>query len=235
MGAYATVLDVYRLALSAQAFVTRPRPIDPRAGDSLDPATGIFSLIGHGYGGDDRVRLVTVGSGAVPGGAAAGLPYTVIPLDYWRFQITLGAGPILFSDAGTGAWGIQLDPEVRLRAHLVDAAARIDECLTAQAPPIERDPITGLYPAVLVGMNARMAARAAVTSLQVENPAFKVPIDRLMAQEKADEVMLMAWKDGRPILPAVTDQTSTPDDAPRAGNAGVASLGVDLAWVTGAM
>lgn len=230
--AYATLTDVYRLALTARAFVVAPRPLDPKAGDSLDFATGTFSLTGHGLSGDDVVRIVVPGGGGAPTGAPLVTPLHVLPLDFWRFKLALtqGGAALTFADAGTfsagygpSAWTIQIDPEARILAHLEDTAGRINEHLTAHAPPIQPDPITGLLPPVLIGLNARMAGRAAVTSLQIETASYRVAVDRLFAQAKADGdadppaqkgSLLGDWKAGKPIQPRPTDETPrVPDNA----------------------
>lgn|SRR6185312_2899401 len=216
---YATLLDVYRLGLAARAFVVAPRPLDPRAGDALDFANGIFRLSGHGYGADDLLQLVLVGTGAAPGGAVINTPYSPLPLDFYRFQVASGpnGSPLTFSDAGSGAWAIQVDPEARLSALLVQFSAELDQDLTAQSPPILADPTTGKPPQVLTGLVAREVARRGVTSLQVETASFKVAVDRLFALQKADDEQRDRWRKGQPLLPQVIDQTPTvADDSPRA-------------------
>lgn len=219
MSAYATIGDVYR-ELSAPAFLSRPRPLDPRAGDSFDPATGIITLGAHGYLATDRVRLVAVAAGALPGGATSA-PLAAIPLDYWRFQLALtpGGAPLTFPSAGSG-WGVQVDPEPRIAYFLDRTAEIINECLVAHSTPLERDPSTGEFPGVIVGVNARMAARRAVTSLQLDNAAFRAPIDRLLAAAAFDGdtdppakpgSLLGDWKMGKPVLPRPKDQTAASD------------------------
>jgi hypothetical protein len=121
-----------------------------------------------------------------------------------------------FASAGTG-WSVSLDPGRRLDAHLAETAAEIDEHLTAETPPIQVDPITGRYPQVLVGLNARMAARAAVISLQIENAAYRKAVDRLFEREKQDLVMLDNWRKGKPLNPRPVDTTPGADNSARAG------------------
>ncbi len=232
---YAILQDVYDLGLTAQAFVVRPRSLDVRAGDALDFATGTFRLLAHGLTATDLVHLVLLGAGTVPAGATANTPYSPLPLDFYRFR--LAAAPdgsaLTYSTAGTGAWAIQLDPERRLQRHIDDAAARIDECLTAQRPPLLVDPTTGKYPTQIIGLNARMAARSSYPTLQFENAAFRTATDRIFAMEKADDLTLADWKAGKPLNPTVTDQNMVPDDAARATNGIVAGRICDMSWVTG--
>jgi hypothetical protein len=222
MTAYATLQDVYRLGLSAQAFVVRPRKLDPNAGDALDPATGTFRLIGHGLGADDIVQLVLVGGpgvAAVPTGATANTPYSPIPLDFYRFQLASvpNGSALTFADVGTGAWAIQVDPEARLMANIIQFSAELNQDLIAHGTPLVPDPTSGTFPQIIVGVVAREVARRVVTSLQVENAAFKVATDRLFALQKDDNEQRERWRNGQPILPKPLDQTPTKaDDAARA-------------------
>lgn len=232
MASYATLTDVYRLALTAQAFVTRPRALDARAGDALAPSSGVFRMIAHGLAPDDRVQLVLLGAGAIPTGGTVNTPYVPTALDFYRFTLAPvgGVTALTFADAGSGAWAIQVDPEARILAHVAQASADIDQDLTADFPPLKVDPITGLYPPVIVGIVARMAARAAVTSLQIENAAFRVPVDRLFAQEDHDNKQRDLWRSGQPINPRGTDQDNVPNNAAIA-----ASDRPSAGWATGCL
>ena len=62
---YATPADVYRF-LAAQAFVSRPRGLDARAGDALD-----FATAGMGLAGSGGNPLAALGLVARPGVRAA--------------------------------------------------------------------------------------------------------------------------------------------------------------------
>ncbi len=224
--AYATIDEVYQLALSARAFVVGALKIDV-----VDVDTGTIRLQAHGCSSADRLLFSCTSGGALPPELNAFTYYQPIVLGSDLFQIDDGAGsPIIFT-ADPRGWAVAIDPERRLFLHLEDAAGRINECLTAEAPPIKVDPVTGLYPPVLIGINARMAARSCVASLQLENPIYRVALDRLLALETADNEMLAAWKAGKPIHPTPTDQT--PDIADNGARAGY-----DLAspeWVTGVL
>lgn len=230
--AYATIGDVYR-EIGAAAFLSRPRPIDARAGDSFDYATGTFTIGAHGYDGTDRVRLALVASaGTLPGSAVAS-PYYVLKFDYWRFQLSLTQGGAAVTFTSTGAasgantypWGVQLDPEPRLQTKLYRVSEIIDECLTAHSAPILVDPITGEYPGILVGLAARMAARRTLTASAFDNEAARVAMDTLRAQAAFDGdtdppaqegSLLGDWKGGKPIYPKPKDQNEIPDNAARA-------------------
>lgn len=216
MGAYATRDDVYLLGLSAQAFVVRARPIAKVALD-VDAATGTIRLEAHGFSSLDALLFSSTSGGALPEELSAFVYYTPIVLGSDLFQVadpTTGA-PIVFTEQGQG-WSVGYDPARRLDRHLEDEASVIDEHLSAEAPPIQRDPITGKFPQVLVGLNARMAARSAVTSLQIENPAYRVARDRLDAQEAQDLAMLQSWLAGKPINVRPIDQTTVPEMGARA-------------------
>ncbi len=218
---YAVLQDVFDLGFTARAFVVVPRPWNSdngRSGDSIVTASGVIRMAGHGYAASDLVEFVLVASGgSLPDGATAGALLSPSPVDFFRFTLSLtpGGNPITYSSSGAG-WGLQIDPERRLQRHIDDAAARIDRALIAQAPPIKVDPITGKYPAEIVGPNARMAARSAIPTLQFENAAFRQAADRIVAMESADEKMLEEWSAGKPLLPQAVDQDTIPNDAPRA-------------------
>jgi hypothetical protein len=219
--AYATPQDVYDLGFGAAAFVVVPRPWKPedRKGDAIDIATGTIRMAGHGYSADDLVEFVLVGAGSVPGGVAAGAVYSPAPVDFFRFRLRDSGGNLIASFHAPGnGWSLQINPERRLQRHLADAAARINNALTAYATPLTVDPTTNKYPVRVVGINARMAARSAVASMTFENAAYRVARDVVMGMEAADEATLAEWVMGKPINPAASDQTSVADDAMRATN-----------------
>ncbi len=218
---YATLQDVYDLGFTARAFVIVPRAWNSdngRSGDTLTTSTGVIRMAGHGYATSDLVEFVLVASGgSLPGGATAGVLLSPLPIDFFRFKLSLtsGGSPITLTSAG-GGWGLQIDPERRLQRHIDDAAARIDRALVAQSPPIKVNPITGKYPAEIVGPNARMAARTAIATLEFENAAFRAAADRVIAMEAADDKALEEWSMGKPLLPQAVDQDLIANDAPRA-------------------
>jgi hypothetical protein len=143
-------------------------------------------------------------------------------------RITSGAVPITsYASAGSG-WAIAIDPRRRLLRNLRETAGQINNMLTGHDPPIERDD-DGNYPEVVVGLNARLAAWRAVTTLQFENPVSREALDRLEAQIEEDRKTLATYLAGRPILPRPTDQNSVPD------NAATARAGVAVNWQVGYM
>lgn len=217
--AYATRDHVYNLGLSAQAFVVRPRPFE-----AIDIATGTIRLAAHGFSALDLVMLTATSGGSLPTGVSGFTTYTPIIVSGDLFQLT---GFASFASAGSG-WGVSVDMGRRLDMHLDYAAAELDEDLTAHAPPIQVDPVTGLYPRILTLVNARMAARAMVSSLQFDNAAYKVAVDRLFATEEADDMRRADWKSGKPIQPRPVDLTEGPDNGARATNTRAA-----IAWNTG--
>lgn len=219
--AYATVAQVYALALSARAFVVAPTPIL-----ASDPTTGTIRLAAHGLDVSDRV-IFSVTSGGLLTPELSTFAYyelDVLGADLFRVLDPTTSLPIVFSQTGRG-WAVAVDPARRLQMHLEDAAARIDQHLTAHSTPILVNATSGLYPSVLVGLSARMAARSAVTSLQVENPAYREPMDRLFAMAATDGdtdppaqpgSLLGDWKSGMPIMPTPIDQNTIADTGPRA-------------------
>lgn len=220
--AYSTLDDVFLLGLSAQAFVVLARPFD-----AVDAASATIRLKAHGLSATDVITFEVTEGGALPTGLSAFTAYYPIPVtaDLFRVATTPSGTPIAsWVDAGSG-WSVQIDTTRRVAAHNEECAAEIDEHLTAHEPPIQPDPITGKYPQVLVGLNARMTARAAIISLAIENDAYRVPRDRLMAREETDLKMLADWKAGKPIQPRPTDETPA-----IAENSARASAGTPIDW-----
>lgn len=218
--AYATLDDVYA-ELGAQAFVSAPRvigaPPSSLASD-FDQATGAIRVPGNGWTESDIVYAHAAMGGSLPGGMALLTPYYVLPTalgDVIKLAASEGGSALTYTSAGA-AWGLIIDPVRRILFHLEDTAATLDNDLTAHKTPLKVDPITGLYPRVVVGVNARMAARKAVTSLQIDTPQFRVPLDRLFASEARDDAARAEWRAGREVYPQPTDQTTSADNGPRA-------------------
>lgn len=227
--AYNSLQDVYDLGLTAPAFVTVPRVLNGRQGDSLAFATGVFTQVAHGLAAGDVVRLILVAQGgSLPGGASSSTIYYVNPINYWQFTLSTSTsgGPVTFTDAGTtqaagaSAWGVLLDPERRLTRISLMVGGDLDQDLTAHITPIQPDPITGLFPLKLVAIAARMVARRATTGIEYENPAFKAAKERIYAEEKRDDEQRAAWRLGQPLYPTPNDQTggAVPQDSMRANN-----------------
>lgn len=222
MTAYATPDDVFAF-LSARAFVVAASPIL-----ACDIDTGTIRLQAHGLTSADRILFSVTSGGALTPELSTFVYYSPIVLGGDLFQVDDGTGsPLIFSAESRG-WAVKVDPLRRLQKHLDDAAARIDQRLGGNRAPIQVDPVTGLYPTILVGLNARMGARSAVTSLQVENPEFRVPLDRLFAQAATDGdtdppgkpgSLLGDYADGLSILPKPVDQDSLANMGGRATNA----------------
>lgn len=200
--AYCTLDNVFTLGLSAQAFLTRPRPFD-----AIDIATGTIRLKGHGFAATDVVTLEVTSGGALPTGTSAFLPYSPMIVSFDLFKIS---GFNSYVSGGSG-WGIAIDPSRRIAAHILEVSSEIDECLTANEPPLAAP-----FPQVIIGLAARMAARAAVNSLSIENALYRVAVDRLFERQANDKEMLAAWKAGKPLNPRPADQNLVPDNAAKA-------------------
>lgn len=236
---YATLDETYNLALTARAFVVVPSPIT-----MVDSATGTIRLAAHGFGAADRILFSVTSGGALTPELSPFVYYSPIVLGGDLFQVAdpITGQPILFS-ADSRGWAVAVDPVRRLTMHLEDAFARINQRLGAHATPIKPDPLTGKFPSVLVGLNARMAARSAVTSLQIENAAFRIAMDRLFAMAAIDGdtnppgqkgSLLGDYAEGMPVLPAPIDQNTVPDMGPRAINALVPGV-VRSRWERGTL
>ncbi len=204
---YATKDQLFLLALAAPAFVAYARPFD-----AVDPITATIRLKAHGFSASDIITFEVADGGFLPVEFDPFAVYSPVPLSADLFRV---AGVSSLANPGNG-WAVAVDPYRRLDMHLAEVSAFIDEHLTAHEPPIQVDTITGLYPWVLVGVTARIAARRAIASLESMNPEYRVAIDRLLASEESDNELLKAWKAGKPIQPRPTDETSIPENVIRA-------------------
>lgn len=225
MQSYAVIDDIYQRAISARAFIAYARPFD-----AVDATTGTIRLKAHGFSPLDIIGFEVTSGGVLPSQLAAFVPFYPLPVssDLFRVSLSPNGAPIASFNVAGSAWAISLDPIRRLNDNLVDTAAIIDEHLTAHDPPIERDAL-GNYPSVLVGVNARMAARRALNTLQVENAEYRVAIDQLFALQAMDDQMLAAWLKGKPMQPRPIDGNLTADNAAFA----VSSTPID--WSTGVL
>jgi len=170
---------------------------------------------------------------ALPGGVSVDANYTAAPLAGSNlFQVRPQGGALInsFSSEPVGPFAIVVDPEAALLEQLDDATARIEEKLTANAPPIRPDPITGLYPSILVGICARMAARQAVIALGLQNPQYAAQQKMLLDGAAADDLMLATWLAGRPINVRPLDQTEELENAALAGRSAA-----PVEWRTGTL
>lgn len=210
---YCTRDDVFLLGLGAQAFVVRARPVESGA---VDIATGVIRLKAHGLSDDDTVTTEVTTGGTLATTLSAFTAYGVAVVSFDLFRLTLNGTPITsYVSAGSG-WGIAVDPLRRIDRHILDAAGIINDKMTAYDPPFEVDPITGLYPPVIVGTNARLAAVNAATTLQFDNAQARVATDRLEAMLERDWVNLETYLKGRPVNPGPVDQNTVADNGPRA-------------------
>jgi hypothetical protein len=200
--AYCTPDDVFQLALSAQAFKTLARPLD-----GIDGPSGTIRLKAHGFAASDSITFEVTSGGALPTGLSAFVAYSPIPVSSDLFRVT---GFPSYVSGGSGG-GVAIDPTRRLAAHILEASSEIDQHLTANAPPL-----VAPFPQVIIGLTARMAARAAILSLSVENAAYRVAVDRLFERQAKDQEMLAQFRDGWPINPRPVDQTVIPENGARA-------------------
>lgn len=224
MASYCTLQQLFLLGPPAQAYAPTPRALE-----SASPATGVLTLTGNGLFEGSRLRFVVQGSAtpaqpdaALPQGLTTDLMYEALPVDdssdLFRVQ-PVGGSPITsFGDAGFGVFSILVDPKSTLLAIIKNESSNVDNCLTAQAPPILPDPMTGEYPEVLVGIIARRTAVRAVVALGLANPEYRDSFKALREEQAFDDARLKEWLEGRPIKPQVRDQNSVPDDAPRMSN-----------------
>jgi len=197
--------DVFTLALAAPAFVSRARPVAPA---DVDGPSGVIRLRAHGMSDDDALTFEVTPGGSLPTGVSSFQPYAPTVLSFDLFHVGIPS----FASVGSG-WGIAVDPLRRIARIAEEVSAQIIQHLTAHGVPIPVPPAG--YPLVLVGLAARMTARAAVNSLQVENPVYRASVDRLLAQEEFDRLMLEEFRKGWPLSPSPTDATDEADNGAR--------------------
>lgn len=222
MASYATLQQLFALGPPAQAYAPRPRAIE-----TADASTGVLTLTLNGLFDGSLLRFTVQGEAtlgrpdaALPQGLSASLSYEAVPVsgssDLFRVRPYGGSTITSFGDEGAPVFSIVVDPQHALLALLKNESANVDNCLTAQAPPILPDPLTGEYPEVLVGVVARRVAVRAALSLGLANPDYRESFTALRDEQAFDNARLEEWLDGRPVRPEVLDQTAYPDDAPRA-------------------
>lgn len=219
--AYCTRDEVFNLALSAKAFVVRGQ-----VKDAIDIGTGIIRLKAHGLSDDDFVTLEVTTGGALPTDLLAFTKYPVeqVEFDLIRIRDPDTLVPIESYASGGNGWKVIVDLMRRLDLHRFASAARINESLTAHEPPLDEP-----YPIQVVEINARLAARRMLTSLQFDNAAYKVSTDQLRETAEQDEDTLRRWMAGKPVHPRPIDQTPSIND-----NAARATASRDpVGWNTG--
>lgn len=239
---YATRADIFALGLRPEVFASRARAVE-----SVDAATAVFRLSSHGFdGGLPLINFVVTGSASLgrptvllPTGLSAVVVYEPSAFDGSSNLFTVapvgGATITSLGNAGTGTFSVESDIGPTLDAICIDESAQIDNSLTAHSPPLLRDPDTGRYPAIIVGVTARRAALRARLVLGLSNPAYAASFAPLEAGESDDNTRLAEWMKGRPILPRPIDQTgTTADDAPRYQNAATRGVPVS-AWTRGTL
>lgn len=222
--AYCTRDDVFNLALSARAFIVRAVPFE-----HIDASTGIIRLSASAFASSDFVTIEKTTGGTMPTGILETVKYPVAPItdsiDLFRLCDPNTLVPIASYVTGGDGWAIKLDVLRRLDLHIVAAAARIDENLTGHTPPL-LPPI----PMQVVEINARMAARRMITTLQFENPQFRASSEQLIATAEQDEDQLRVWLAGKPINPRPVDEDNIADNGARAG-----TRRAPVGWSTGCM
>ncbi len=222
MVSYCTLQQLFQLGPPAQAYAPTPRALE-----NASASTGVLTLTGNGLFDTSLLRFVVQGSAtpaqpsaALPQGLSTVLMYTAAPVagSSDLFQVAPVGGSVItsFGDAGFGVFSIIVDPKPTLLAIIANESANVDNCLTGNAPPIKSDPITGLYPQVLVGVVARRTAVRGVVALGLANPDYRDTFRALREEQQFDNARLEEWLQGRQIKPEVIDQTAFADDAPRA-------------------
>lgn len=219
---YCTRQDVFDLGLSAQAYVVRARPVGVC---DVDVDSGQVRLKGHGLSPRDLISFEVTTGGVLP---VEFQDFTFprgmtspIPLTFDTFQVATGpeSGVSIqpLSSAGNG-WSVAVDAGRRIDVNILSTASVINDKLIAHATPFERD-VAGNYPPVIVRLNAILAAMDSVSTLLFENAESRKSIDILVEKKARAEADLAIYLAGKPVLPKPTDQTTTPDNAARAGSA----------------
>lgn len=209
---YATRAQTYALGLPAAAFVCAPRTVE-----SVDFASGVFTLRGHGLEADSPFSFSLQGStSSVLGADAAALPTGLTTVDVYYaqpvegssdlFQIsdTEGGNAVVLTDTGSGVFGIAVDRGPALDLQRAASAGEIDIALAAHGTPIPM--VDGAYPPWLVAMNARLAASDFLIVHGLQNPLYADAAKILLDRVAMDREMLKRWANGAPV-PGLVDAT----------------------------
>ncbi len=237
MASYCENRDVYTYGLGPDALAASRL----RAVEAVDASAGVLRINGAGLFDGDPLTFVVQGSPilneeqpALPLGLSESIAYEAVPVNgsssLFRVRPVGGATIVAFGDAGVPVFSIAQDPRTVLDALRADESSQVDDALTANTPPIDPDPITGLYPQLLVGVVARRVAIRAALRFGLSNPGYQASLDRLLAGQALDNARLDMWIKGRPINVRPPDQSATPANAARAGNDAT-----PVAWRTGTL
>lgn len=233
--AYSTRQEVFKLGLRAEAFLVRPRAIE-----AVDAATGVLTLRSNGLDTGALFTLFVEGS-ATAGRPSARLPpefsasvvYEAVPVngssDLFRARPVGGATITTLTNAGAGVFSLCADLGATIDRIAENVSSNMDEVMTNNAPPIERDS-DGTYPEILVGICARWTAIEGASIFGLANPIYQASLDKMIAKRAFDELTLKRWYEGRPINVRPTDQTTEPENAALAGSYFAAT-----AWQTGTL
>jgi hypothetical protein len=208
--AYATRDDVYALGLPPQAFTARPRMVE-----AVDPVANVLTISQHGLNSADVLTFIVegnlqpgapamVGAPALPSGLSASSVYYPLLIgssSLFQVALSVGGAAVALGSAGTPKFGMRVDPGPKLDRLLLDASARVDQHLTNNEPPINVDPSTGLYPQILVGLVARMAARDAIVVFGIAHPDYAASAKALNDARAEDVSLLKAFLADMPIRP----------------------------------
>lgn len=212
--AYAQIPDVFIYGPKAEMYRARARSVR-----SVTVPAAVFSLPSHGLNPLEPMTFAVTGTSilgqaqpTLPTGIDAVTTYYPLPLGGNLFQVAtvIGGSPVTVSDAGTGVFGVEIDPSFKLD-RLLEGTARgvIDEHLTNYDPPILVNPQTGKYDLVLVRLNARLTARDAVSVIGLANPeVLAATVAALDKDLEHDWAALTRWMAGKPINVRPGDQTS---------------------------
>ncbi len=234
--AYCTDQEVFALGLRAEAFLVRPRAIE-----AVDPATGVLTLRSNGLASGALFTLFVEGS-AVQGRPSARLPpefsasvlYEAVPVngssDLFLARPVGGSTIVTLTNAGAGVFSLVPDLGAIVSRNATSVSARIDEWLTDYAPPIKVDPLTGLYPEILIRVAARMTAADTARVLGLSNPVYQEGFKELRESHEDDKAVLLAWFKGRYINAHPLDQTDEIENAALAGYDAPPTL-----WQTGTL
>lgn len=222
---YATRENVFDLGLRAEAFLARPRAIE-----AVDPATGVLTLRSNGLFAGYVLTLFVEGSAtpgrpsaSLPGGLSASVVYEAAPVngssDLFKVKPVGGALISSFTNAGTGVFSMVVDIGRTIDRIALNESGNIDEELTNNSPPITADPVTHLYPEILIGVCARRTAVRAALIFGLSSPVYQASLDKLIAGQAFDDLALKRWYEGRYINVHPPDQGAEPINAPLAGYA----------------
>lgn len=185
MSSYCETGDVYRWI--------PPGSVQPPVRLISNVATGteILTLNGHGFVTGDLVTFRAEAGGSLPDPIVVGTTYYVIVLTDSTFSVTATAGGVAI-DLTTEGENVVIVRQLPWTQWIAEASNEIECTLPAHAVPLDVDPVTGTYPAIVVAYTAGLVAEKALAFAGVSSVGISERLRNVRNE-------LSAWRKGIPI------------------------------------